>query len=174
MKYNLTNDDLKNIYLDNFENIESVKLKTESPLILLCSIIIAFLYVQIEPANGSINGTNIDIFIIYIVQFPLCFIITYAGLEFFRKKSLSKAKNKLKQKLITHINSDDIGERELIKENGYLVFKAPTFIYHFKPEYITGIKERENSYSLLHGERTLFSVPKRICSLEELKDIVMK
>jgi hypothetical protein len=94
MTFNLLKDDLRDIYIDNFENIESIKSRSESPLIILCSIIISLLYVQVEPASGSVNGFIIDSFVIYLIQLPLCFVIMLFALKMLKKLSIKKVGNK--------------------------------------------------------------------------------
>ena len=172
MKYNLQENELIDIYADNFENIESIKSRSDFPLIILCSIIISFLYVQVEPASGSVNGFIIDSFVIYLIQLPLCFVITLFGLKMLKKLSIKKMGNKLKLLLSSFLNADDVGERELFREEGNVIFKSPIFEYKFKDGYITEIVERDRSFSILHDSRPLFSIHKRICTINELEKII--
>ena len=111
-------------------------------------------------------------FVIYLIQLPLCFVIMLFALKMLKKLSIKKMGNKLKLQLSAFLNADDVGERELFREEGNVIFKSPIFEYKFKDGYITEIVERERSFSVLHGSRPLFSIHKRHCSINELEKII--
>ncbi len=178
MRYNLTKDDAINLKMDvAIDTLDRSRANKKTIWLKLVSVIIALVYVNIEPAGGEVSGiptSIVNIFMIYVIQFPLCVLIVYQLfrlIKYLGRESILK----IVKKYASEIDDDiETGERCIKKERDEIIFSTATSSRSYKCNYITEITEHKHSYIIRHEKHPLIIIPKMVCNLDELKKLIFE
>ena len=162
---------------------QAIKLSTEffthSPiwkhkrlLLILPAILIACVFSALYPIKAYHNEEfNLQDSIISTVaiQVPVATLLFYALLRAFSKIPIKAFVKEIKKQ------PDEMwGERTLEINDGEITFRRNLMTTSFKTSFVTDVIETPGGYHVLRDKKLLFSVPRSACSLEEIRDNLIK
>ena len=176
MKYELTKDDIIQIKLDELDEAgQRFSRGGKISYLVILSIIGGFIWAYFASIDATVDNQPSPVFNLilrYCFIFPFCTFLLYLFLRFLKYGMKETTINKMKKNVLS--STDNLGERSIEKKNDQIVFITPDYTYSYKCHYITNIKERRNSYLILHNRTPLMVIPKKVCSLEKLNKLIFE